>query len=333
MRIATSILAIGIAIASMQTATAQNQPSTQASADPFVNVFPHPPTAPATTSAVAPAPPVSAPSAYAPPASAMAPRPSRDTASLPPRPTPLGAPRALAPSSSGGSVNVFASGVVNDSALPSAIGSTPGSQPQPSKTNSPYPPIPQASVPKSVEAQFAQCAGNSDAATPDAMLAACSAIVDAGREPNSRMAQVYANRARAWHDKAAYNAAMADFDQAIRLAPQSVEALQGRCMSRAVIGQLSQALADCNQALKLKPHDIASLESRGFTYRKMRAFTRSVADYDAVLQIKPDQASALFGRGVAKIDNGDRSGYADIKKAKGMSSSVAGEFGRYGIYR
>jgi len=104
-------------------------------------------------------------------------------------------------------------------------------------------------------------------------------------------------------------------------------------MSRAVVGQLTQALADCDQALKLKPNDIASLEARGFTYRKMRAFNRSIADYDAVLQIDPKRASALFGRGVAKTDNGDRSGYADIKQAKDMQTGVAQEFGRYGIYR
>jgi hypothetical protein len=196
-----------------------------------------------------------------------------------------------------------------------------------------YPPIPKVPVPKSAEAQFAQCAGNSADATADAMLAACSAMIDGGRENGGRLAEIYANRAKAWHANAQFNAAIGDFDQALRLAPQKVEALQGRCMSRAVVGQLLQALADCDQALKIRPDDIASLEARGFTHRKMRAFDRSIADYDAVLQREPKRAAALFGRGAARLDAGDQGGILDIKEAKLVQSDVAQQFARYGVYR
>src|SRR6185369_1941044 len=79
-----------------------------------------------------------------------------------------------------------------------------------------YPPIPKVPVPKAPEAQFAQCAGNSDAATPDAMLAACSAIIASGRENGGRLAEVYANRGKAWQAISQFNAAIGDYEQAIR---------------------------------------------------------------------------------------------------------------------
>lgn len=193
-----------------------------------------------------------------------------------------------------------------------------------------YPPIPKADVPKAPEAQFAQCAGNAADATTDSIIAACSAIIAAGRD--NRMAEVYADRARAWHKAAQYKAAVADFDQSLRLKADDADALQGRCMSRAVLGDLQKALADCNQALKLKPDDMAALEARGFTFRKLRDFKQSLADYDAVLAREPKRASALFGRGAAKLDDGDRGGNLDIKQAKDLQSNVAQEYGRYGVY-
>jgi lipoprotein NlpI len=246
---------------------------------------------------------------------------------------PTGAPRALQPRGVAPMPESYRPTVSNLTPYASGTPAQVPTDPPPAAKNSPYPPIPQAPVPKSAEALWAQCAGNSADSTKDLILAACSAIINAGREPNDRMAQVYASRARAWHETAQYNAAIADFDQANRLAPKDAAALQGRCMSRAVIGQLAKALADCNAALKLKPDYVAALESRGFTYRKMRAFHRAIADYDAALKLEPKRASALFGRGVTRLDSGDREGQIDIKQAKATQSDVAQEFARYGIYR
>ena len=192
------------------------------------------------------------------------------------------------------------------------------------------PAIPQVPVPPTAQGQWAQCAGPVGS---DAVLAACTTVIATGREPTDRIAQAYKYRARTWHEKAQYNAAIADFDQAVRLAPNDADALQGRCMTRAVAGQLHQALKDCTQALKLKPNDAASLEARGFVHRKMRAFNKSLADYDAALELNPKQASALFGRGVAKLDNGDKDGQADIAQAKALKPDVAQDFYRYGVYR
>jgi tetratricopeptide (TPR) repeat protein len=253
-------------------------------------------------------PPVYRAPAYSPPAY------SDTRPGYPPNNSPYGGPVASAPSAN----------------PPTTAPTPPSAQ---GKIASPYPSIPQAAVPKSAEARWAQCAGNAADATRDSILTACSALIDAGTEPNSRMAKVFANRGRAWHAMGQYKAAIADFDKSLWLAPKDSDTLQARCMSHAVTGQIFKALADCNQSLTLKPDNLAALESRGFTYRKMRAFHRSVADYDAVLKREPQRASALFGRGVARLDSGDRDGEIDVKQAKALESNVAQEFARYGIYR
>ena len=61
-----------------------------------------------------------------------------------------------------------------------------------------------------------------------------------------RRGQVYAS-------KGAYELAIQDFNNSLRLNPKDVEAYNNRCWTRTVIGDLQAALKDCNEALRLRP--------------------------------------------------------------------------------
>lgn len=140
-----------------------------------------------------------------------------------------------------------------------------------------------------------------------------------------RRGQVYAS-------KGAYNLAIKDFDDTLRINAKDVEALNNRCWTRTVVGDLPGALKDCNEALRLRPNFVDALDSRGLVNLKSGAVKNAIADFDAALRINPRLTSSLFGRGIAKQRNGSaQEGALDIANAKAMDPNIVQEFASYGV--
>jgi tetratricopeptide (TPR) repeat protein len=140
-----------------------------------------------------------------------------------------------------------------------------------------------------------------------------------------RRGQVYAS-------KGAYELAIKDFNNSLRLNPKDVEAYNNRCWARTVIGDLQAALKDCNEALRLRPNFVDALDSRGLLNLKSGMNKNAVADFDAALRINPRLTSSLYGRGLAKKRNGSiAEGDLDIANAKAMDPNIVKEFADYGV--
>lgn len=140
-----------------------------------------------------------------------------------------------------------------------------------------------------------------------------------------RRGQVYAS-------KGAYDLAIKDFGDTIRLNPKDVEAYNNRCWVRAVTGELQPALRDCNEALRLRPNFVDALDSRGLVNLKSGLNKNAVADFDAALRINPRLTSSLYGRGLARQRSGAISdGEVDVNNAKAMDPNIVKEFASYGI--
>lgn len=140
-----------------------------------------------------------------------------------------------------------------------------------------------------------------------------------------RRGQVYAS-------KGAYNLAIKDFDDTLRINSKDVEALNNRCWTRTVVGDLQGALKDCNEALRLRPNFVDALDSRGLVNLKSGAVKNAIADFDAALKINPRLTSSLYGRGLAKQRNGSaQEGALDIANAKAMDPNIVQEFASYGV--
>jgi tetratricopeptide (TPR) repeat protein len=112
-------------------------------------------------------------------------------------------------------------------------------------------------------------------------------------------------------------------------------ALNGRCWSRALLGQdLTAALADCNKAegLSAKGADAAILDSRGLVRLRLGDYGKAIADYDASLKLKPKNAWSLYGRGIAKIRSHHATeGEGDIAEAVVIAPGIAERFKARGI--
>ena len=140
-----------------------------------------------------------------------------------------------------------------------------------------------------------------------------------------RRGQVYAS-------KGAYDLAIGDFNESLRLNPKDVEAFNNRCWARTVIGDLQAALKDCNEALRLRPNFVDALDSRGLVNLKSGQTKNAIADFDAALKINPRLTSSLYGRGLAKQRGGSISeGDLDISNAKAMDPNIVKEFAGYGV--
>ena len=146
-------------------------------------------------------------------------------------------------------------------------------------------------------------------------------------------AAAFYNRGMAYDDKADHTHAIADFDAAIRLDPNSADAFTGRCAAHAEAGtDLEGALADCNHSLTIRANDPFALNSRGFTFLRLNQFDSAIADYSAALKLDPKLASALYGRGLAKQKKGDGAGgQVDMASANLLQTDIAEEFAGYGV--
>lgn len=105
-----------------------------------------------------------------------------------------------------------------------------------------------------------------------------------------------------------------------------------RCWARAVAKiDLDAALADCNEALKLMPDFVPALDSRAFLHMRGGRFREAITDYDAAVKGSPQDPWSLYGRGIAKIKTGDTAGgQADIEASK-VVQDVTAEFTAYGL--
>lgn len=108
--------------------------------------------------------------------------------------------------------------------------------------------------------------------------------------------------------------------------------LNDRCWARAVaMIDLDGALADCNEALRLMPDFVPALDSRAFLHLRGGRFQEAIADYDSAIQGSPQDSWSLYGRGIAKLRLGDTAGgQADIEASKTVQD-VAPEFAAYGF--
>lgn len=87
-----------------------------------------------------------------------------------------------------------------------------------------------------------------------------------------------------------------DLERALTLDPEHLLALATRSMLRADKGDLEGAMDDLNLVLKLSPGDPNTLNNRGVLYREMQDYDRAIADYTRTIQLVPSHARAYANR-------------------------------------
>ena len=79
------------------------------------------------------------------------------------------------------------------------------------------------------------------------------------------------------------------------------------------------AIACYNQAIRLNPNDVSAYKHRGRAYSKKGEYDKAIEDYTKIIRLKPNDVSAYFWRGGAHKQKGDtRKARADFDKAKAL---------------
>src|SRR5712691_8295435 len=85
---------------------------------------------------------------------------------------------------------------------------------------------------------------NGEAASPEDTISACTRQIESGRLKEGDLALPYYNRANKWNAKGDLDRAIADYSEALRLAPKYTAALNNRGLAWYAKGDLDRAVAD-----------------------------------------------------------------------------------------
>jgi len=118
-------------------------------------------------------------------------------------------------------------------------------------------------------------------------------------------ADVYINRGNAYHMKADYDKAIADYNKAIELSAPvddlgpsgSPVAYANRGGTYLAKGEKEKAISDYTKAIELSPSYSSAYMSRGEIYRDNKETDKAFADYTKVIELDPQNSDAYLSRG------------------------------------
>jgi tetratricopeptide (TPR) repeat protein len=148
--------------------------------------------------------------------------------------------------------------------------------------------------------QLNWCLHKDDAFSPDLQIDGCTAAIKSGHQFGKNLSRIFYNRGIAHAKKSQYDHAIADFNQAIRLDPDSIFALNNRGAAHARNGQYDDAIADFNEAIRIDASYAITYNNRGIAYAKKGQFDRAVEDFDQAIRFDPKDASAFKNRDLTR---------------------------------
>ncbi len=121
-------------------------------------------------------------------------------------------------------------------------------------------------------------------------------------------AELAAARGRDFSAREAFDRAIAEFDEAIRLDPGRAASYLARADARHRTGRFREALADYTEALQRRPGDASAYTARGQAHHDLGAYDRAIADYAEAIRLNPGVAAAHYRRGLARYRSGNYAG-------------------------
>ncbi len=105
-------------------------------------------------------------------------------------------------------------------------------------------------------------------------------------------AALWSNRGNVRVSQNKLSAALADYDQAIILAPTKPDPYLNRGAALEGLGRWSEAIADYTQVLALNPEDAAAYNNRGSAKAGLGDWNAALADYQTAVDLEPKFAFA-----------------------------------------
>lgn len=138
-------------------------------------------------------------------------------------------------------------------------------------------------------------------------VAACTALIDTGRLSKDDLLSALSFRISGNVELGEYRAVLVDADRAIALHPEAGFYVN-RGFAKSRLGDLQAALADYNEAIRLDPKLARAYANRGAVYYRLRDYKRALADLDLAIMMEPNRAKPLSNRGLTRMQLGDDKG-------------------------
>jgi lipoprotein NlpI len=148
---------------------------------------------------------------------------------------------------------------------------------------------------------IAACAQNKD---NDAAVAGCTRILDDSKVKPKGRAAAYYNRGNANSAKGDLAAAIADYDEALKLDPKNARALANRGTAHSDKGDAQAAIADFDEAIKRDPRLASAHFNRANAYAAKAEVDRAIADYTAAIKYDRRNVNAYIARGALYLASG-----------------------------
>ncbi|WP_257169251.1 tetratricopeptide repeat protein [Bradyrhizobium sp. SRS-191] len=111
-----------------------------------------------------------------------------------------------------------------------------------------------------------------------------------------RNADLYRYRARDLGRRGRWDRAVADYEKAIRLDPNNPALLHDRALALQQTGELDEALVDLDRAVRMSFSDADLYSDRGAVWLAKGRYDRALADFNQALKLNPELATAVARR-------------------------------------
>src|SRR5437899_1886838 len=101
----------------------------------------------------------------------------------------------------------------------------------------------------------------------DDLITRTTQVIGSDHAPPRKRAAAFGNRGAAWHNKAEFQRAIADFTAAIEVDPDYARGYLARGTSWLGAGDLDKAVSDLSAAIRLSPGNALAYHTRGLSWQ------------------------------------------------------------------
>lgn len=150
-------------------------------------------------------------------------------------------------------------------------------------------------------------------------IAGCSELIDSPHLDAGTKSLAYAMRALALSLDGALEQALPDYDNAIKLDPQSSMALNNRAWVHYKLDRLTEGMADVERSLKLTPASAHAHDTRAHIHQALGKHPAALRDYEQAVRFGGEHLVKLYQCGLEAqgIYKGPIDGYytSDVRRA------------------
>ena len=149
------------------------------------------------------------------------------------------------------------------------------------------------------------CLTKGTAASVDALIDACTAVIQSGKLTSTILANAYTNCGVGYSTKNLFDHARADFDEAVKLDPSNALAYVNLGALQAEQNEFDFAVSAFDRAIALNPNIAKAYVGRGTAFIGQENYDRAIADFNKAITLDPLPGYSYEARGTAYFLKGD----------------------------